>query len=468
MGGFFGVVGKSDCVFDLFYGVDYHSHLGTRRAGLAVLNDGRITKAIHKIENSPFRTKFEKEAMEMKGKMGIGCISDFDSQPLVVRSNHGTYAITCVGKINNSKELEERFLTNNEHFLETSTGDINNTELVASIINQKKNLIEGLQYVQEVIEGSMTVLLLNEKGIYCSRDKYGRTPVVIGKKDDGSYCVTFESFAYLNLGYTDYKKLGPGEIAVMNTETGVRTLVEPGNKMRICTFLWIYYGYPSTVYEGLSVEKLRCKCGEFIAKRDNVKPDSVAGVPDSGLGAAIGYSNASGIPFQRPFVKYTPTWPRSFMPTMQTKRNLIAHMKLIPIHDLIDGKKLLLIDDSIVRGTQMRETTEFLYKSGAAEVHVRSSCPPIIYGCKYLNFSASTGEMELITRRAIMALEGNVEPETIKKYLDPDGKEYANMVEYIREKLNFTSLRFMRLDDLKEAVGMDPDKICTYCWDGRE
>ena len=467
MGGFFGVVSKSDCVFDLFYGVDYHSHLGTRRAGLAVLNDGRITKAIHKIENSPFRTKFEKEAMEMKGKMGIGCISDFDSQPLVVRSNHGTYAITCVGKINNAKELEERFLSNNAHFLETSTGDINNTELVASIINQKNNLIEGLQYVQEVIDGSMTVLLLNEKGIYCSRDKYGRTPIVIGKKD-GAYCASFESFAFLNLGYTAYKNLGPGEIAVINADTGFRTLVEPGNKMRICTFLWIYYGYPSTVYEGLSVEKLRCKCGEFIAKRDNVKPDSVAGVPDSGLGAAIGYSNASGIPFQRPFVKYTPTWPRSFIPTMQTKRNLIAHMKLIPIHDLIEGKKLLLIDDSIVRGTQMRETTEFLYKSGAAEVHVRSSCPPIIYGCKYLNFSASTGEMELITRRAIMALEGNVEPETIKKYLDPDGKEYANMVEYIREKLNFTSLRFMRLDDLKEAVGMDPDKICTYCWDGRE
>ncbi len=403
----------------------------------------------------------------MKGNMGIGCISDFDSQPLVVRSNHGTYAITCVGKINNAKELEERFLSNNAHFLETSTGDINNTELVASIINQKKNLIEGLQYVQEVIDGSMTILLLNEKGIYCSRDKYGRTPIVIGKKDD-AYCASFESFAFLNLGYTAYKNLGPGEIAVINADTGLRTLVEPGNKMRICTFLWIYYGYPSTVYEGLSVEKLRCKCGEFIAKRDNVKPDSVAGVPDSGLGAAIGYSNASGIPFQRPFVKYTPTWPRSFMPTMQTKRNLIAHMKLIPIHDLIDGKKLLLIDDSIVRGTQMRETTEFLYKSGAAEVHVRSSCPPILYGCKYLNFSASTGEMELIARRAIMALEGNVEPETIKKYLDPDSKEYANMIEYIREKLNFTSLRFMRLDDLKEAVGLDPDKICTYCWDGRE
>ncbi len=467
MGGFFGVASKSDCVFDLFYGVDYHSHLGTRRAGLAVLNDGKITKAIHKIENSPFRTKFEKEAMEMKGKMGIGCISDFDSQPLVVRLNHGTYAITCVGKINNSKELEERFLANNAHFLETSTGDINSTELVASIINQKKNLIEGLQYVQEVIDGSMTVILLNEKGIYCSRDKYGRTPIVIGKKD-GAYCASFESFAFLNLGYTAYKNLGPGEIAVINVENGVRTLVEPGNKMRICTFLWIYYGYPSTVYEGLAVEKLRCKCGEFIAKRDNVKPDSVAGVPDSGLGAAIGYSNASGIPFQRPFVKYTPTWPRSFMPTMQTKRNLIAHMKLIPIHDLIEGKKLLLIDDSIVRGTQMRETTEFLYKSGAAEVHVRSSCPPILYSCRYLNFSASTSEMELIARRAIMALEGNVEPETVKKYLDPDSKEYANMVEWIREKLNFTSLRFMRLDDLKEAVGLDPEKICTYCWDGRE
>ena len=467
MGGFFGVVGKSDCVFDLFYGVDYHSHLGTRRAGLAVWKDGKINKAIHKIENSPFRTKFEKEAAEMKGNMGIGCISDFDSQPLVVRSNHGTYAITCVGKINNAKELEERFLTNNAHFLETSTGDINSTELIASIINQKKNLIEGLQYVQEVIEGSMTVILLNEKGIYCSRDKYGRTPVVIGKKDD-AYCVSFESFAFINLGYTAYKNLGPGEIAVINADTGLRTLVEPGNKMRICTFLWIYYGYPSTVYEGLTVEKLRCKCGEFIAKRDNVKPDSVAGVPDSGLGAAIGYSNASGIPFQRPFVKYTPTWPRSFMPTIQTKRNLIAHMKLIPIHDLIDGKKLLLIDDSIVRGTQMRETTEFLYKSGAAEVHVRSSCPPILYGCKYLNFSASTSEMELIARRAIMELEGNVEPETIKKYLDPDSKEYANMVECIRKKLNFTSLRYMRLDDLKEAVEMDPEKICTYCWDGRE
>lgn len=468
MGGFFGVVSKSDCVFDLFYGVDYHSHLGTRRAGLAVWNDGKISKAIHKIENSPFRTKFEKEAMEMKGNMGIGCISDFDSQPLVVRSNHGTYAITCVGKINNAKELEEKFLSGNAHFLETSTGDINSTELVASIINQKKNLIEGLQYVQEVIEGSMTVILLNEKGIYCSRDKYGRTPVVIGKKNGDAYCVSFESFAFLNLGYTSYKELGPGEIAVINLENGLRTLVEPGNKMRICTFLWIYYGYPSTVYEGLSVEKLRCKCGEFIAKRDNVKPDSVAGVPDSGLGAAIGYSNASGFPFSRPFVKYTPTWPRSFMPTMQTKRNLIAHMKLIPIHDLIDGKRLLLIDDSIVRGTQMRETTEFLYKSGAAEVHVRSSCPPILYGCKYLNFSASTSEMELIARRAIMDLEGNVEPETIKKYLDPDSKEYANMVEWIRKKLNFTSLRFMRLDDLKEAVEMDPERICTYCWDGRE
>lgn len=468
MGGFFGVVSKNDCVFDLFYGVDYHSHLGTRRAGMAVYNDGHIAKAIHKIENSPFRTKFGKDVLEMKGTMGIGAISDYDSQPLVVRSHHGTYAISCVGKVNNAVEIENKYLGEAGHFLETSTGDINITELVACIINQKKNLIEGLQYVQELVDGSLSVLLLNDKGIYCSRDKYGRTPIVIGKKDDGSLCATFESFAFLNLGYEQLKELGPGEIAVLNPEAGLRTLVEPGNKMRICTFLWVYYGYPSTVYEGLSVERFRCKCGEFIAKRDSAKPDSVAGVPDSGLGAAIGYSNASGIPFQRPFVKYTPTWPRSFMPTMQDKRNLIAHMKLIPIHDLIDGKKLLLIDDSIVRGTQMRETTEFLYNAGASEVHVRSSCPPILYGCKYLNFSVSTSDMDLIARRAILALEGKSDKETVDKYVNPDSKEYANMVEYIREKLNFTSLQFMRLDDLKEAVEMDPEKICTYCWDGRE
>lgn len=468
MGGFFGVVSKEDCVFDLFFGVDYHSHLGTRRGGMAVVTPNGISRAIHNIENSPFRTKFEDDVLEMKGNMGIGCISDYDPQPLIIRSHHGTYAITCVGKVNNVEEIEEKFLENNSHFQEMSGGEINITELVASIINQKKNLIEGLQYVQEIIDGSMTVCLLTSKGIYISRDKYGRTPAVIGKKANGDYCVTFESFAFLNLGYELYKELGPGEIAIIDKDDGVKTLVEPGNKMRICAFLWIYYGYPSASYEGVSVEKARCNCGKFIAQRDNVRPDSIAGIPDSGIAHAVGYSNWSGVPFSRPFVKYTPTWPRSFMPTMQEKRNLIAHMKLIPIHDLIEGKRLMLIDDSIVRGTQMRETTEFLYASGAKEVHVRSACPPILYGCKYLNFSRSTSEMELIARRAILFLEGNTEPETLKRYHNPDSQEYKNMIDYICRELHFTSLQFNRLDDLKSACEIDPEKLCTYCWDGKE
>ena len=468
MGGFFGVVSKRDCVFDLFFGVDYHSHLGTRRGGLVVLNENGFNRAIHNIENSPFRTKFEHDVLDMKGNMGIGCISDFEPQPLLVRSHHGTYAITTVGKINNIKELTD-FLFNNghSHFLEMSGGDINPTELVASIINQKENLIEGIKYAQELIDGSMTLLILNEKGMYCSRDKYGRTPLVIGKNKEG-YCASFESFAYLNLGYKDYKELGPGEICVVTTE-GVKTLVAPGNKMRICTFLWVYYGYPSSSYEGISVERMRCNCGKYMAMRDNVKPDSVAGVPDSGTAHAIGYSNQSGIPFQRPFIKYTPTWPRSFMPTIQTKRNLIAKMKLIPVHDLIENKSLLLIDDSIVRGTQMRETTEFLYDSGAKEVHIRSACPPLIYGCKFLNFSRTTSEMELITRRMINKLEdGKITPELLKEYADPNSEKYAQMVEEIRKELKFTSLAFNRIDDLKKACEIDEEKLCTYCWDGKE
>ncbi len=468
MGGFFGVVSKHDCVFDLFFGVDYHSHLGTRRGGLVVLNENGFNRAIHNIENSPFRTKFEHDVLDMKGNMGIGCISDFEPQPLLVRSHHGTYAITTVGKINNIRELTD-FLFNNghSHFLEMSGGDINPTELVASIINQKDNLIDGIKYAQELIDGSMTFLILNEKGLYCSRDKYGRTPLVIGKNKDG-YCASFESFAYLNLGYKDYKELGPGEVCVITTE-GVKTLVAPGNKMRICTFLWVYYGYPSSSYEGISVERMRCNCGKYMAMRDCVKPDSVAGVPDSGTAHAIGYSNQSGIPFQRPFIKYTPTWPRSFMPTIQTKRNLIAKMKLIPVHDLIENKSLLLIDDSIVRGTQMRETTEFLYDSGAKEVHIRSACPPLIYGCKYLNFSRSTSEMELITRRMINKLEdGKITPELLQQYADPNTEKYAQMVEEIRKELKFTSLAFNRIDDLKKACEIDEDKLCTYCWDGKE
>lgn len=467
MGGFFGVASKGDCVFDLFFGVDYHSHLGTRRGGMAVLGENGYNRSIHNIENSPFRTKFENDIHNMKGNLGIGCISDFEPQPLLVKSHHGTYAITTVGKINNLHEIEKLLFENGtSHFLEMSGGDINPTEMIASIINQKDNLIDGLNYALNIIDGSITILLMNEKGIYVARDKFGRTPAVIGQKDDG-FCVSFESFAYLNLGYHDYKELGPGEICLVRAD-GVKTLMNPNNKMKICTFLWVYYGYPSSSYEGLSVEKMRYNCGKYMAMRDKVKPDIVAGVPDSGIAHAIGYSNQSGIPFSRPFIKYTPTWPRSFMPTIQSKRNLIAKMKLIPVHDLIDGKKLLLIDDSIVRGTQMRETTEFLYKSGAKEVHIRSACPPILYGCKYLNFSRSTSEMDLIARRVILRLEGSINDEMIKKYINPDSENYQRMVDEIRKELNFTTLQYNRLDDLKKACEIDECKLCTYCWDGRE
>ena len=468
MGGFFATASKEDCVFDLFYGVDYHSHLGTRRAGMAVYSEENgFDKAIHNIENAPFRTKFTKESNEMHGTLGIGCISDFEAQPILVRSHHGTFAVTTVGKINNADEIVDQIIKTNTHFFEMQNGEINQTELVAAIINQKDNFIDGIRYAQEIVEGSLSMLVLTPLGIYCARDKMGRTPIVIGKKDTG-FCASFESFAYLNLGYTDYKELGPGEIAIM-TSDGIKTVVAPGKDMKICTFLWIYYGYPSSSYEGISVEKMRYNCGQALAKRDNVKPDIVAGVPDSGIAHAIGYSNESGVPFSRPFVKYTPTWPRSFMPTHQTKRNLIAKMKLIPIHDLIDGKSLLLIDDSIVRGTQLRETTEFLYNSGAKEVHIRPACPPLVYGCKYLNFSRSTSEMELITRRVIKELEGgDPDDKTLKEYTDPDSEKYQKMVDKICEKLHFTSLRYHRLDDMIESVGIGAEKLCTYCWNGEE
>lgn len=468
MGGFFGVASKKDCVFDLFFGTDYHSHLGTRRAGMAVYNkETGFERAIHNIENAPFRTKFDKDVNEMEGHLGIGCISDYEPQPLLVRSHHGTYAIMTVGKINNMDAIvKELFEAGHSHFLEMSGGDINATELVAAIINQKDNLIEGLQHAQEIIDGSMTIALLTPKGIYASRDRLGRTPVVIGKKED-AYCISFESFAYLNLGYTDEKELGPGEIVIVTPEA-VQTLSAPGKDMKICTFLWVYYGYPSSSYEGISVEKMRYNCGALLAKRDDVKPDNVAGVPDSGVAHAIGYSNESGIPFSRPFIKYTPTWPRSFMPTIQSQRNMIAKMKLIPVHDLIQDKSLLLIDDSIVRGTQLRETTEFLYQSGAKEVHIRTACPPLLYGCKYLNFSRSSSEMELITRRTIEAMEGNAANVNLSAYSNPDSPEYQEMVKRIGVQLNFTSLRFHRLDDMIESVGIDRCRLCTYCWDGKE
>lgn len=468
MGGFFGAVSREDCVFDLFFGVDYHSHLGTRRAGMAVYDkDTGFDKAIHNIENAPFRTKFTKESNDMHGQMGIGCISDFEAQPILVRSHHGTFAVATVGKINNIDELVDEIIKNNTHFFEMHNGDINQTELVAALINQKENFIDGIRYAQKAVDGSISILALTPKGIYAARDLLGRTPISIGEKENG-YCASFESFAYLNLGYKNYKELGPGEVVFMD-ENGVKTLITPGDKMRICTFLWIYYGYPSASYEGISVEKMRYNCGKALARRDNVKPDVIAGVPDSGIAHAIGYSNETGIPYSRPFIKYTPTWPRSFMPTTQTKRNLIAKMKLIPIPDLIKDKSLLLIDDSIVRGTQLRETTEYLFESGATEVHIRPACPPLFYGCKYLNFSRSTSDMDLITRRVITELEGR-EPddEMIKEYADPDSEKYQKMIDVICKQLHFTSLRYHRLDDMIESVGIDKDKLCTYCWDGRE
>lgn len=468
MGGFFGVAAQENCIFDLFFGVDYHSHLGTRRGGMAVYGKDGFNRAIHNIENSPFRTKFDKDMQEMSGYFGIGCISDYEPQPLIVRSHHGTYALTTVSKINNVKELSEMLFDNgHSHFLEMSGGDINATELIASLINQKENLIEGIRYAMEQVDGSVSLLLMNQQGVYAARDKMGRTPVVIGRKEN-AFCASFENFAFKKLNYTMYKELGPGEIVVLTAKNCV-TLSDPGRDMKICTFLWVYYGYPASSYEGVSVEQMRYNCGEKMAKRDHVKPDIVAGVPDSGTAHAVGYANASGVPFSRPFIKYTPTWPRSFMPTIQSERNLIAKMKLLAVEDIIRDKSLLLIDDSIVRGTQLRETTEFLYECGAKEVHIRPACPPLLYGCKYLNFSRSSSEMDLITRRVIARLEnGNVTDEILQKYSDPETEEYERMVEEIRKELNFTTLRFNRLDDMLDAVGIDKCKLCTYCWDGKE
>ena len=470
MGGFFGVASKTDCVLELFYGVDYHSHLGTRRGGMAVYGAGGFNRAIHNIENSPFRTKFERDVEELNGNLGIGCISDYEPQPLLLQSHLGSFAITTIGKINNQPELlEKAYKDGHSHFLEMSGGQINSTELVGSLICRKDSIVEGIRYVQEIVDGSMSLLIMTKDGIYAARDRWGRTPVVIGKKE-GAYCVSFENFAYLNLGYSHCKELGSGEIVYVTPE-GVETLSPAREEMRICSFLWVYYGYSTSSYEGINVEEMRYRCGSMLAKRDgdSVHPDIVAGVPDSGTAHAIGYSNESGIPFARPFIKYTPTWPRSFMPTNQSQRNLIARMKLIPVQALIEDKSLLLIDDSIVRGTQLRETTEFLYQSGAKEVHVRPACPPLVYGCKYLNFSRSNSEMELITRRVISEIEGaECKEEVLEEYTDPDSCRYAKMIEGIRRQQNFTTLRYHRLDDLLASIGLEPCKVCTYCFSGKE
>lgn len=468
MGGFFGVVSKQDCVTDLFFGVDYHSHLGTRRGGMAVYSKEGFERSIHNIENAPFRTKFERDVDEMHGNMGIGCISDNEAQPLLVRSHLGSYAITTVGRINNETELTEQAMRSGRaHFLEMSGGKVNATELVATVIDEEQDLVSGLLHAQEVIDGSMSILLLTPEGIYASRDRLGRTPIVVGQKG-GATCVSFESFAYLNLGYHTLRELGPGEIVRITAE-GVETLSPARKPMKICAFLWMYYGYPTSVYEGVNVEAMRCRNGEIMAKNDDHSTaESVAGIPDSGIAHAIGYANHSGIPFTRPFIKYTPTWPRSFMPVNQEMRNLVAHMKLIPVDELIRGKSLMFIDDSIVRGTQMRETVQFLYESGAKEVHIRSACPPIVYGCKYLNFSRSSSELDLITRRIMLEIEGDKALDHLEEYTVSASERYKEMIARIAKKLDFTTLGYQSREGMLEAIGLPEEQVCTYCWSGKE
>lgn len=469
MGGFFGVASKNDCVADLYFGIDYHTHLGARRGGMAVCHEFGFNRAIHNIENSPFRLKFADEIDGFHGNVGIGCISDTEPQPILVNSHLGSFAITTVGRVNNIEELKQNcFMHGITQFLEMSNGKMNATELIAALVNQKQSIAEGLAYVQDMVQGSMSVLIMTKDGIYCSRDKWGRTPVAIAQKED-AFCVTFETSAFVNLGYRHVKDLGPGEIVFINSDS-YEVLKEANNDMRMCTFLWVYYGYPTSTYEGMNVEVMRYNCGKEMAKRDNVEVDIVAGVPDSGLAHAIGYANASGTQYARPFIKYTPTWPRSFTPQNQVERNLIAKMKLIPVKELIEDQRLLLIDDSIVRGTQLGETTEFLYESGAKEVHVRPACPPVMFSCKYLNFARFTSEMDLISRRVISDLEGttDVSLEVLQEYADPDTEKYRSMVNEIGRRLNFTSLDFARIDELQKAIGVEPCKLCTYCWNGKE
>ena len=473
MGGFFGVVSKQDCVLDIFFGVDYHSHLGTRRGGMILYDKERgFQRQIHSIENTPFRTKFEKDLPDFSGCSGIGCISDTDPQPLLVRSHLGLYALTTVGIINNAEELVSRYFSDHGHqFMAMSSGKVNSTELAAALINQKDDLVSGILHAQELIDGSLTVLILTPDGIIAARDKVGRLPVLIGQNEDGC-CISFESFAYHKLGYEDAYELGPREI-VKVTENGFETLSPAGKEMKICSFLWTYYGYPNSNYEGVNVEVMRYRNGAVMARDDKKRGlaedvDFIAGVPDSGVPHAIGYANECGKPFARPFVKYTPTWPRSFMPANQKVRNQVAKMKQIPVPELIEGKKLLFVDDSIVRGTQLRETVEFLYESGAKEVHMRSACPPIMYGCKYLNFSSSNSEMELLARRIVQELEGDEGQKHLEEYADANTERGQWMLKTICEKFGFSSLGYQSLDGLLEAIGLDRDKVCTYCWNGKE
>ena len=473
MGGFFGAAAKRDCVIDVFFGVDFHSHLGTRRGGMAVYDakDG-YQRQIHDIENTPFRTKFEKDLDKFHGNTAIGCISDTDPQPLLVRSHLGLYAISTVGIINNAEALVEKYFSDHGHqFMAMSSGAVNSTELVAALINQKETIVEGIRYAQDIIEGSITILILKENHIFAARDKYGRLPVMIGKGEDGC-CVTFESFVAKKVGYFELYELGPQEIVEVTAE-GWNTVSPPGDKMRICAFLWSYYGYPNSTYEGQNVEIMRYHNGEIMA-RDEIargtmpEVDGIAGVPDSGIPHAIGYANESKVGYARPFIKYTPTWARSFMPTNQNVRSQIAKMKQIPVSELIEGKKLLFVDDSIVRGTQLRETVEFLYGCGAKEVHMRSACPPIMYACKYLNFSRSNSDMELLCRRTVQKLEGDEGQKHLEEYADGTTRRGQCMLHAICEEMGFSSLGYQSLEGLLEAIGIDRDKVCTYCWTGKE
>ena len=466
MGGFFGVVSKSDCITDLFYGTDYHSHLGTQRGGLAVQNSTGFQRYIHDITNTQFRSKFEHDILRMHGTKGIGVISDFEDQPVLINSHLGTYAIVTVGVVKNSEDLAARaFRQRRTHFAEMRSGEINPTELVASLINEESTFEDGIRNALGSIEGSCSMLILTQKGIYAVRDRLGRTPIIIGKKD-GAWSATLETCAFPNLDYEIVRYLGPGE-AVFLSEDGMEEILPASERMQICAFLWVYYGYPASDYEGINVEMARNRCGEALARRDDIVVDCVAGIPDSGIGHALGYSSAARVPYRRPFVKYTPTWPRSFMPQNQNVRDLVARMKLIPIKGLIDGKRLMFCEDSVVRGTQLSDTIRRLFGCGAQEVHMRPACPPLLYGCKYLNFSRSRSELDLAGRKAIKDLEGR-DDKDLQEYAVQGSEKNQAMVESIRSRLGLTTLRYQRLEDLVEAIGLPKSKLCTYCWDGAQ
>ena len=466
MGGLFGVVSKQDCVAELFYGTDYHSHLGTMRGGLAVRNGTGITRFIHDITNAQFRSKFEDDLPNLEGTQGIGVISDYEDQPLIIGSHLGMYAVVTVGVVQNARELAHKAFGNRStHFSEMSGGEINPTEIVATLINQEPTFEDGIAAAQEQIVGSCSILLLTENGIYAARDRLGRTPIVIGEKD-GAVSATLETCALPNLGYEIKQYLGPGEIVRM-TPDGVEQMKPAGDRMQICSFLWVYYGYPASDYEGINVEATRNRCGAALARNDDVEVDMVSGIPDSGTAHAIGYANERGIPYGRPFVKYTPTWPRSFMPQNQSVRDLVAKMKLIPVRELIQDRRLLFCEDSIVRGTQLQDTIQRLYDSGAKEVHMRPACPPLVYGCKFLNFSRSRSELDLAGRRAIKEIEGE-DGKDIEQYACTGSGKYCAMVERIRERLGLTTLKYQKLEDLVDAIGLPKEKLCTFCWDGAE